>query len=205
MNNKIVKSTNYIAGKFTVEASAFLTTASKKDSSAYIAAVRAYDQMHIDGVLWTDFIPVGKEADGHKSTATEELREAIFAARRAGFGAWAPKIFAAPVKSLSDEDKARRSKLRTDLNKKVTDDKNAMRRRQDPTLGKKAKETNKPDAVVTGDKVVDEANKVNDKICKKVRDLQSFIEKHAAVKDAETTKDMLSGVLATFIQVTKGR
>jgi hypothetical protein len=203
MNSKIVKSTNYIAGKFTVEASEFLTTASKKEASAYLAAVKAYDQMHIDGVLWTDFIPVGKEADGHKSTATEEVREAIFAARRAGFGVWAPKIYAAPVKSLSEADKARRSKLRTDVNKKVTDDRNAMRRRQDPTFSKKAKEATKSNAVVTGDKVVDEANKVNDKICKKVRDLQSFIEKHAAIKDAEVTKNMLSGVLATFSQVTK--
>ena len=44
---------------------------------------------------------------------------------------------------------------------------------------------------------------MNDKICKKVRDLQSFIEKHAAIKDAEVTKNMLSGVLATFSQVTK--
>jgi hypothetical protein len=79
-------------------------------------------------------------------------------------------------------------------------DRDAIRKRQEKKDGTAVTE---PQPVETGDKVVDEANKVNHRICKKVRDLQTYIEKHAAVKDAEVTKDVLASVLATFAQVTE--
>ena len=117
-----------IPARFTPKAAELLGKITNKEESARKAAQAAYDQMVSDGMLWTDFLTV--KAEG--STATPELREALLRARRKGFGAWAQKLYETPNTALSKEDIAKKNKLRTDVNKKITDDMKAMRRRQDP-------------------------------------------------------------------------
>ena len=114
-----------IPERFTQTAADLLGKTTSKEESARKQAQAAYDQMISDGMLWTDFLPV--KAKG--STATPELREALLAARRKGFGAWAPKLYKTPNTALSKEDIAKKNKLRTDVNKKITDDMKAMRLR----------------------------------------------------------------------------
>ena len=117
-----------IPARFTPKAASLLSKVTTSEESARKKAQAAYDQMISDGMLWTDFLPVKAEA----STATPELREALLKARREGFGAWAQKLYETPNKALSKEDIAKKNKLRTDVNKKITDDMKAMRLRQDP-------------------------------------------------------------------------
>jgi len=117
-----------IPERFTSKAADLLSKVTGSEESARKKAQAAYDQMISDGMLWTDFLPV--KAEG--STATPELREALFAARRKGFGAWAQKLYETPNTALSKEDIAKKNKLRTDVNRKVSADKEAMRLRQDP-------------------------------------------------------------------------
>ena len=122
-----VNEATQVPTRFTRKAATLLCKVTKGEESARKAAQAAYDQMVSDNMLWTDWLPVKTEG----STATPELREALFAARREGFGAWAPKLHATPNKALSADKIAQKNKLRTDLNKKITDDKEAMRLRLD--------------------------------------------------------------------------
>ena len=123
----IINEATAVPSRFTPIAAGLLAKTTKNEESARKAAQAAYDQMVSDGMLWTDFLTV--KAEG--STATPELREALFAARRQGFGAWAPKLYKTPNTALSKEDIAKKNRLRTDVNKKITDDMKAMRLRQD--------------------------------------------------------------------------
>tara|TARA_R100001369_G_scaffold59210_1_gene86046 strand:- start:207 stop:806 length:600 start_codon:yes stop_codon:yes gene_type:complete len=184
--------------RFTPKAATLLATATKGEESARKAAQAAYDRMVSDGMFWTDWLPV--KAEG--STATPELREALFAARRKGFGAWAPKLFATPNKALSEDQIVKKNKLRTDLNKKITDDKEAMRLRLDKVYAasKSKAKTKAPQPPKTGDKVVDDSNVVNAKICKKIRDLQTYIEGNAPVKDSNDSRELLRGMIEIFTQ-----
>jgi hypothetical protein len=117
-----------IPARFTPKAAGLLGKITNKEESARKQAQAAYDQLVSDGMLWTDWLPV--KAEG--STATPELREALFRARRKGFGAWAQKLYETPNTALSEKDIAKKNKLRTDLNRKIDADRKAMRRRQDP-------------------------------------------------------------------------
>ena len=187
-----------VPSRFTLKAATLLATATKGEESARKAAQAAYDRMVSDKMFWTDWLPV--KAEG--STATPELREALFAARRKGFGAWAPKLYATPNKELSEDQIAKKNKLRTDLNKKITDDRKAMRLRLDDDYrASQSKATTKaPQTPKTGDKVVDDANVVNAKICKKIRDLQTYIEGNAPVKDSNDSRELLRSMIEIFTQ-----
>ena len=184
--------------RFTPKAATLLATATKGEESARKAAQAAYDRMVSDGMFWTDWLPV--KAEG--STATPELREALLAARRKGFGAWAPKLYATPNKALSEDQIVKKNKLRTDLNKKITDDKDAMRLRLDKVYAasKSKAKTKAPQPPKTGDKVVDDSNVVNAKICKKIRDLQTYIEGNAPVKDSNDSRELLRSMIEIFTQ-----
>ena len=195
---KTINEAKLVPTRFTLTAATLLATTTKGEESARKAAQAAYDRMVSDKMLWTDWLPV--KAEG--STATPELREALFAARRKGFGAWATKLYATPNKALSEDQIAKKNKLRTDLNKKITDDKEAMRLRLDDEYrASKSKATTKaPQPPKTGDKVIDDANVVNAKICKKIRDLQTYIEGNAPVKGSNDSRELLRKVVEIFTQ-----
>ena len=203
--------TMYIAGKFTHEARELYSTFANKDvtaekavESARKASQAAYDKLVQDGMLWTDFVSLGGKNkgvyDGHKSTTTPELWEALKAARLEGKGERAVRLAATPKKALNARDQKDKRDNETWLGRAMSADRDAIRKRQEKKDGTAVTE---PQPIETGDAVIDEINKVNHRICKKVRDLQTYIEKHAAVKDAEVTKDVLASVLATFAQVTE--
>jgi len=195
---KNINEAKAVPTRFTLKAATLLATATKGEESARKAAQAAYDRMVSDGMFWTDWLPV--KAEG--STATPELREALLAARRKGFGAWAPKLYATPNKALSEDQIVKKNKLRTDLNKKITDDKDAMRLRLDKVYAasKSKAKTKAPQPPKTGDKVVDDSNVVNAKICKKIRDLQTYIEGNAPVKDSNDSRELLRGMIEIFTQ-----
>jgi len=195
---KNINEAKAVPTRFTPKAATLLATATKGEESARKAAQAAYDRMVSDGMFWTDWLPV--KAEG--STATPELREALLAARRKGFGAWAPKLYATPNKALSEDQIVKKNKLRTDLNKKITDDKDAMRLRLDKVYAasKSKAKTKAPQPPKTGDKVVDDSNVVNAKICKKIRDLQTYIEGNAPVKDSNDSRELLRGMIEIFTQ-----
>ena len=195
---KTINEAKLVPTRFTLTAATLLATATKGEESARKAAQAAYDRMVSDKMFWTDWLPV--KAEG--STATPELREALFAARRKGFGAWATKLYATPNKALSEDQIAKKNKLRTDLNKKITDDKEAMRLRLDDEYrASKSKATTKaPQPPKTGDKVVDDKNVVNQKITKKIRELQSLIEGTAEVKESNDSRELLRKVVEIFTQ-----
>ena len=195
---KSINEAKAVPTRFTLKAATLLATTTKSEESARKAAQAAYDRMVSDNMFWTDWLPV--KAEG--STATPELREALFAARRKGFGAWATKLYATPNKALSEDQIAKKNKLRTDLNKKITDDKEAMRLRLDDEYrASKSKATTKaPQPPKTGDKVIDDTNVVNAKICKKIRDLQTYIEGNAPVKDSNDSRELLRGIMVIFTQ-----
>jgi hypothetical protein len=159
----IMNNDNTIPTRFTKAAETLLAKATRSDGSARKAAQAAYDQMHADGMLWTDFIPVGKEHDGSKSTATNELRMAIMAARLKGMGAKAIKLAGTPTKALSDSDKADKRTASIKLNKYVTDDRNAMRMRQDAAY-KASKSTAKTKAPQTPNAPTEASSNNNTKI-----------------------------------------
>jgi len=195
---KNINEAKAVPTRFTPKAATLLATATKGEESARKAAQAAYDRMVSDGMFWTDWLPV--KAEG--STATPELREALLAARRKGFGAWAPKLYATPNKALSEDQIAKKNKLRIDVNKKITDDKDAMRLRLDKVYAasKSKAKTKAPQPPKTGDKVVDDSNVVNAKICKKIRDLQTYIEGNAPVKDSNDSRELLRGMIEIFTQ-----
>ena len=195
---KSINEAKAVPTRFTLKAATLLATATKGEESARKAAQAAYDRMVSDGMFWTDWLPV--KAEG--STATPELREALLAARRKGFGAWAPKLYATPNKALSEDQIVKKNKLRTDLNKKITDDKDAMRLRLDKVYAasKSKAKTKAPQPPKTGDKVVDDSNVVNAKICKKIRDLQTYIEGNAPVKDSNDSRELLRSMIEIFTQ-----
>jgi len=195
---KNINEAKAVPTRFTLKAATLLATATKGEESARKAAQAAYDRMVSDGMFWTDWLPV--KAEG--STATPELREALLAARRKGFGAWAPKLYATPNKALSEDQIAKKNKLRIDVNKKITDDKDAMRLRLDKVYAasKSKAKTKAPQPPKTGDKVVDDSNVVNAKICKKIRDLQTYIEGNAPVKDSNDSRELLRGMIEIFTQ-----
>tara|TARA_R110000744_G_scaffold56078_1_gene118325 strand:+ start:39 stop:299 length:261 start_codon:yes stop_codon:yes gene_type:complete len=78
----------------------------------------------------------------------------------------------------------------------------AMRLRLDDDYrASKSKATTKaPQTPKTGDKVVDDANVVNAKICKKIRDLQTYIEGNAPVKDSNASRELLRSMIEIFTQ-----
>jgi len=195
---KNINEAKAVPTRFTLKAATLLATATKGEESARKAAQAAYDRMVSDGMFWTDWLPV--KAEG--STATPELREALLAARRKGFGAWAPKLYATPNKALSEDQIVKKNKLRIDVNKKITDDKDAMRLRLDKVYAasKSKAKTKAPQPPKTGDKVVDDSNVVNAKICKKIRDLQTYIEGNAPVKDSNDSRELLRSMIEIFTQ-----
>ena len=188
---------NTIPTRFTKAAETLLTKATRSDSSARKAAMAAYDQMHADGMLWTDFIPVGKEHDGSKSTATNELRMAIMAARLKGMGAKAVKLAGTPTKALSDSDKADKRTVSIKLNKYVTDDRNAMRLRQDAAY-KTSKSTAKSKAPQTPNAPTEASSNNNTKIV----ELLTQANKKANAEEAPTFDVVaLNKVLAIALKI----
>ena len=208
---KTPATTMYIAGKFTHEARELYSTFASKDvtaekavESARKASQAAYDKLVQDGMLWTDFVSLGGKNkgvyDGHKSTTTPELWEALKAARLEGKGERAVRLAATPKKALNARDQKDKRDNETWLGRAMSADRDAIRKRQEKKDGTAVTE---PQPIETGDAVIDEINKVNHRICKKVRDLQTYIEKHATVTEAEATKSVLASVLTTFSQMTE--
>lgn len=208
---KTPATTMYIAGKFTHEARELYSTFANKDvtaekavESARKASQAAYDKLVQDGMLWTDFVSLGGKNkgvyDGHKSTTTPELWEALKAARLEGRGERAVRLAATPTKALNARDKKDKRANETWLGRAMSADRDAIRKRQEKKDGTVV---TGPQPIETGDAVIDEINKVNHRICKKIRDLQTYIEKHATVTEAEATKSVLASVLTTFSQITE--
>ena len=208
---EVPATTMYIAGKFTHEARELYSTFANKDvtaekavESARKASQAAYDKLVQDGMLWTDFVSLGGKNkgvyDGHKSTTTPELWEALKAARLEGKGERAVRLAATPKKALNARDQKDKRDNETWLGRAMSADRDAIRKRQEKKDGTAVTE---PQPIETGDAVIDEINKVNHRICKKVRDLQTYIEKHATVTEAEATKSVLASVLTTFSQMTE--
>jgi hypothetical protein len=197
---KNINEANALPKRFTPKAADLLSKVTTKEESARKQAQAAYDQMIKDGMFWTDFLTV--KAEG--STATPELRKALFEARRKGFGAWAQKLYETPNTALSKKDIDKKNRLRTDVNKKITDDMKAMRLRQDPEYRasqSKSKAPQQPIHVVkTDDPVVNESNKVNANVSKKIRDIQTYIEDKAPVKIANEARELFRKALELFSQ-----
>jgi hypothetical protein len=186
--------------RFTPKAAKLYGEITNKEEGARKAAQAAYDQMITDGMLWTDFISPKSKG----STATPELYEELKTIRRKGFGAWAQKLYETPSKALNKESQAKKDKLRTQLSRKMAQDSKALRLRQDPEYKASQSKTKAPQqpihVVKTDDPVINESNKVNAKICKKIRDLQTYIEGNAPVKSANDTRELLRKALELFSQ-----
>ena len=186
--------------RFTSNGSILLTKATAAESRGRIASQIATDAMISDGMKWTDFIsPNGKTTE---STSTPELYTALKGAILKGLGATATKLQATPTKSLSDADKATKDNNNKLVGRGMAAQRDAMRLRQDDDYrASKSKATTKsPQTPKTGDKVIDDTNVVNAKICKKIRDLQTYIEGNAPVKDSNDSRELLRGIMVIFTQ-----
>ena len=193
----IMNTDNTIPTRFTKAGATLLTKATRSDSSARKAAMAAYDQLIADGMFWTDFIPVGKEHDGNKSTATNELRLAIMAARLKGMGAKAIKLAGTPSKALSETEKADKRAYGIKLNKYVTDDRNAMRLRLDAAY-KASKSTAKTKAPQTPNAPTAASSTSNTKII----ELLTQANKKAQGEEAPTFDVVaLTALLAKALQI----
>jgi hypothetical protein len=195
---KNVNEASALPARFTPKAADLLSKTTSKEESARKQAQAAYDQMISDGMLWTDFLPV--KAEG--STATPELREALLAARRKGFGAWAPKLYKTPNTALSKEDIAKKNKLRTDVNKKITDDRKAMRLRQDPEF--KARESEKNKATRAPQQPTGQA-KAAGSAAKVLESLQQAAKRAQAIEQPDFDVVELVALLAKAQQITTGQ
>ena len=160
--------------RFTPKAESLLTKSVAAEGRGRIAAQACTDQMHADGMLWTDYIsPNSKSGD---STSTPELHKALKHAILKGIGVKAVKMHALPVKSLSEADKAIKDADIQLIGRKMAAQRDALRLRQDADFkASKSKATTKaPQQPKTGDKVVDEANAIALKAIKKETDLQNW-------------------------------
>ena len=108
-----------------------ITAATRKDVGARKAAQVAYDLAIKEGHHWTQWIAVGKEHDGHQSTATDELRASLQLARLKGMGAAIVKLANTPTKALSEARKIEKRDAGKLLARYMCADRDAMRLRQD--------------------------------------------------------------------------
>jgi hypothetical protein len=108
-----------------------ITAATRKDVGARKAAQVAYDLAIKEGHHWTQWIAVGKEHDGHQSTATDELRASLQLARLKGMGAAIVKLANTPTKALSEARKVEKREAAKLLARYMCADRDAMRLRQD--------------------------------------------------------------------------
>ena len=108
-----------------------ITAATRKDVGARKAAQVAYDLAIKEGHHWTQWIAVGKEHDGHQSTATDELRASLQLARLKGMGAAIVKLANTPTKALSEARKVEKRDAGKLLARYMCADRDAMRLRQD--------------------------------------------------------------------------
>ena len=108
-----------------------ITAATRKDVGARKAAQVAYDLAIKEGHHWTQWIAVDKEHDGHKSTATAELRASLQMARLKGMGAAIVKLANTPTKALSEARKVEKRDAGKLLARYMCADRDAMRLRQD--------------------------------------------------------------------------
>ena len=108
-----------------------ITAATRKDIGARKAAQVAYDLAIKEGHHWTQWIAVDKEHDGHKSTATAELRASLQMARLKGMGAAIVKLANTPTKALSEARKTEKREAGKLLCRYMCADRDAMRLRQD--------------------------------------------------------------------------
>ena len=108
-----------------------ITAATRKDVGARKAAQVAYDLAIKEGHHWTQWIAVGKEHDGHQSTATDELRASLQLARLKGMGAAMVKLANTPTKALSEARKVEKREAAKLLARYMCADRDAMRLRQD--------------------------------------------------------------------------
>ena len=197
---KNINEVKAVPTRFTSDGSDLLTKAIAAESRGRIASQRATDQLIADGMKWTDFIsPAGKTGE---STSTPELYTALKGAILKGLGATATKLQATPTKSLSDADKASKDANNKLVGRGMAAQRDAIRLRTDKVFAaSKSKATTKaPQQPKTGDKVVDDANVVNAKICKKIRDLQTYIEGNAPVKDSNDSRELLRSMIEIFTQ-----
>ena len=160
--------------RFTPKAESLLTKSVAAEGRGRIAAQACTDQMHADGMLWTDYIsPNSKSGD---STSTPELHKALKHAILKGIGAKAVKMHALPVKSLSEADKATKAADIQLIGRKMSAQRDAIRLRTDKEFAasKSKAKSRAPQQKKTGDKVVDEANAIAMKAIKKETDLQHW-------------------------------
>jgi len=197
---KNINEAKAVPTRFTSEAESLLTKSVAIETRGRIAAQACTDQMIADDLKWTDFVsPDGKTGE---STSTPELYTALKGAILKGLGAKAVKMHALPVKSLSEADKVIKTKDIQRIGRKMSAQRDAIRLRTDKVYAasqSKAK-TKAPQQPKTGDKVIDDSNVVNAKICKKIRDLQSYIEGNAPVKDSNDSRELLRGMIEIFAQ-----
>ena len=138
-----------IPTRFTPKAESLLTKAIAAESRGRIASQACTDQMHADGMLWTDYIsPVGKTGD---STSTPELHKALKHAILKGLGAPAVRLQATPTKSLSEADKATKDANNKLVGRGMAAQRDALRLRQDDDYrASKSKATTKAPQTPTG-------------------------------------------------------
>ena len=197
---KNINEAKAVPTRFTTEAESLLTKSVAIETRGRIAAQACTDQMIADDLKWTDFVsPDGKTGE---STSTPELYTALKGAILKGLGAKAVKMHALPVKSLSEADKVTKTKDIQLIGRKMSAQRDAIRLRTDKVYAaSKSKATTKaPQPPKTGDKVVDDSNVVNAKICKKIRDLQTYIEGNAPVKDSNDSRELLRSMIEIFTQ-----
>ena len=108
-----------------------ITAATRKDVGARKAAQVAYDLAIKENHHWTQWVAVGKEHDGHQSTATDELRASLQMARLKGMGAAIVKLANTPTKALSEARKVEKRDAGKLLARYMCADRDAMRLRQD--------------------------------------------------------------------------
>jgi hypothetical protein len=101
---KKVNEARAIPTRFTPEIAAAITSLMKATESVDLKRESVIDALRAAGIKSTDFISPKTEG----STATPELNAALKAAIVKGFSAAKRKLLAAPAKSLSDSDKAKR-------------------------------------------------------------------------------------------------
>jgi len=101
---KIINEARALPTRFTPAVEKAITGHAKATEAYALKSVTAIDTLRGAGIMSTDFISPKTEG----STATPELNAAFKAAIVKGLSAAKRKLLAAPAKSLSDEDKAKR-------------------------------------------------------------------------------------------------
>lgn len=200
---KNVNEARALPTRWTPKLAEAITSLMKATETVDLKRASVIDTLRSAGIKSTDFISPKSEG----STATPELQAALKAAIVKGFPAAKRKLIEAPKGSLSKDQMARRREHIQSITAYMGAFKRDLYNKEPEGIAKaKAKKeggraAQQPIHVVkSDDPVVNESNKINAKICKKIRDLQTYIEDKAPVKSANDTRELLRKALELFSQ-----